>query len=79
MARDVIEILEDALALPLEARAALIDSLLDSLDSEVDENAEDLWQKEILNRVEQINRQEARTELWPAVRARLTTRVRSGS
>jgi len=78
MARDVIEILEDALALPLEARAALINSLVDSLDSEVDENAEDLWQKEILNRVEQINRQEARTEPWPAVRARLTTRVRSG-
>ncbi len=78
MARDVIEILEDALALPLEARGVLINSLVDSLDSEVDENAEDLWQKEILNRVEQINRQEARTEPWSAVRAQLTTRVRSG-
>ncbi len=39
MGRDAAEILKEALALPAEARAALADSLLDSLDTEVDENA----------------------------------------
>ncbi len=36
-------ILKDALALPTEARAALAGSLLDSLDGEVDEDAEAAW------------------------------------
>lgn len=40
MSRDVEQILKDALALPPEARAALADSLLDSLDTSVDEQAE---------------------------------------
>ena len=39
MKRDAAEILKDALALPTEARAALAGSLLDSLDTEVDEDA----------------------------------------
>jgi len=78
MARDVVEILEDALALPLEARAALIDSLVDSLDAEVDQDAEDLWHKEILRRVEQIDKQEVRTVPWSEIRMRLIAKVRSG-
>ena len=40
MKRDTAEILKEALTLPPEARAALADSLLDSLDTEVDEDAE---------------------------------------
>src|SRR5262249_28657638 len=40
MKRDAAEILKDALALPTEARAALAGSLLDSLDTDVDEDAE---------------------------------------
>ena len=39
MKRDAAEILRDALALPTEARAALAGSLLDSLDTDVDEDA----------------------------------------
>ena len=37
MKRSVAEILRDALALPIEARAVLAGSLLESLDIEVDE------------------------------------------
>ena len=40
MPRDAAEVLKDALALPPEARAALIGSLVDSLDTDVDEDAE---------------------------------------
>jgi hypothetical protein len=40
MKRHAAEILKDALALPTEARAALAGSLLESLDTEVDEDAE---------------------------------------
>ena len=78
MARDIVEILEAALALPLEARSALIDSLVDSLDAEVDRDAEELWHKEILKRIDQINRHEVRTVPWSEVRARMIAKVRSG-
>jgi hypothetical protein len=37
--REAAEILKDALALPTEARATLAGSLLESLDTEVDEDA----------------------------------------
>lgn len=40
MKRDAAEILKDAMALPSEARAALAGSLLDSLETDVDEDAE---------------------------------------
>lgn len=40
MKRNAAEILKEALALPTEARAAVAGSLLDSLDTDVDEDAE---------------------------------------
>jgi putative addiction module component (TIGR02574 family) len=54
MPRDAAEILKDTLALPLEARAALIGPLVDSLDTEVDEDAEDAWREEIRRRLQEI-------------------------
>jgi hypothetical protein len=47
MPRDAAEVLKDALALPPEARAALIGSPVDSLDTEVDEDAEEAWREEM--------------------------------
>ena len=47
MKQDPNDLLKEALKLPPEARAALAGSLLDSLDQEVDENAEAAWQVEI--------------------------------
>jgi hypothetical protein len=43
MAEDAIELLTHALRLPPAARAAVADSLIESLDTEVDENAEEAW------------------------------------
>ena len=51
MSRDAGEILKEALALPPEARAALADYLWDSLDAEVDANAEEAWSQEIKRRI----------------------------
>jgi putative addiction module component (TIGR02574 family) len=78
MARDAAEILEETLTLPLEIRAALIDSLLDSLDSQVDENAEELWEQEILRRIAQFSGRAIQPIPWSEVRSRLISKVRGG-
>jgi putative addiction module component (TIGR02574 family) len=52
---DAAEVLKDALALPVEARAALIGPFVDSLDSEVDENVEEAWREEIGRRLQEID------------------------
>ena len=54
MKRDAAEILKEALALPTEARAALAGSLLDSLDTDVDEDAEASWATEVKPRRDSI-------------------------
>ena len=55
MAREVDEVLRDALALPLEARAALTGSLLESLDPSIDEGAKEAWRPEIHRRIQEID------------------------
>ena len=55
MASSPADLLKDALNLPAEARAALANSLLESLDSEVDEDAEELWRIEIQRRLHEID------------------------
>ncbi|MGH9556940.1 MAG: addiction module protein [Terriglobales bacterium] len=74
MKRDAAEVLRDALALPVEARAALAGCLIDSLDSEVDEDAEAAWATEVSRRVTELDRGAARTIPWSEVRRRLAGR-----
>jgi len=68
------EILKDALALPTEARAALAGSLLESLDTEVDEDAEAAWASEINRRVAELETGVLRPIPWADVRRRLAQR-----
>lgn len=77
MSRDTAEILKEALALPTEVRAALADSLLDSLDAEVDEDAEAAWQIEIQRRVAQLESKAVIPIPWAEVRARLMATLRN--
>jgi len=72
--RHAAEILREALALPTEARAALAGSLLDSLDTEVDEDAEASWAIEVNRRVAQLDSRVVRTIPWAEVRRRLAAR-----
>jgi putative addiction module component (TIGR02574 family) len=55
MNRDVSELLEKALSLPPEARAALAGSLLESGDDQVDATAEEEWNHEIARRIQELN------------------------
>jgi putative addiction module component (TIGR02574 family) len=74
MKRDAAEILKDALALPTEARAALAGSLLDSLDTEVDEHAEAAWATEVNRRVSELDGSAVKAIPWAEVRRRLDAR-----
>lgn len=55
MARDPARILEEALQLPEEARAALAALLLGSLEKSVDPDAEAKWAAEITKRVQELD------------------------
>ncbi len=68
----------EALELPPEARAALADSLLDSLDTEIDPDAEQAWRDEIERRIMALDEGRARLVPWDEIRAGLSSRGRGG-
>lgn len=74
MKRDAADILRDALELPLEARAALAGSLLDSLDQTVDEDAESAWQAEIVARLKELDEGRVQIVPWAEARRRIAGR-----
>ena len=74
MKRDSNDLLKEALKLPPEARAALAASLLDSLDQEVDENAEEAWQLEIERRLKELDSGTVKPISWSEARRRITSR-----
>jgi putative addiction module component (TIGR02574 family) len=74
MSRDAAEVLKDALALPAEARAALIGPLVESLDSEVDADAEEGWREEIPRRLREIDSGTVKLVQWDEARRRLLAR-----
>jgi putative addiction module component (TIGR02574 family) len=71
MARDTSEILKEAMALPPEARAALAESLLDSIDPHTDAEAEEAWRGEIQRRVAELDSGAVSTIPWSEARRRL--------
>jgi putative addiction module component (TIGR02574 family) len=75
MAEDAAELLTHALKLPPAARAALADSLIDSLDTDVDEDAEEAWKNEIALRVRDLDSGAVRTIPWDEVRRQLRARL----
>ena len=71
MERDPEALLKEALELPVGARAALAGSLLDSLDTDVDEDAEAAWQVEIQRRLEELDSGAVLPIPWPEARRRI--------
>ncbi len=55
MTPDPGKLLEEALKLSPEARAALAASLLESLDQDVDEDAEAAWAEEVAKRLHELD------------------------
>jgi putative addiction module component (TIGR02574 family) len=59
MGTSTARVFDDALALPVEQRLALVNVLLDSLNSPIDPQIERLWMDEAERRVAQIESGEA--------------------
>lgn len=74
MKQDPNDLLKEALKLPPEARAALAGSLLDSLDQEVDEDAETAWHAEIDRRLKEIDSGKVKPIPWSEARRRIAGR-----
>lgn len=69
--KDAYDILEEAMKLPVEARAALAGSLLESLDEEIDEDLEAAWSKELQARISDLESGTVRPVPWPEARKRI--------
>ena len=61
-------LLEDAMRLPDEQRAALAAALIESLDPDVDEDAETAWSVEIDRRLRAVQKGEVQTIPWQQAR-----------
>ena len=62
------ELLKKALALPDHERADLAGSLLDCLDTTIEEDADAAWQEEIARRLEEVETGKVKTIPWDEVR-----------
>lgn len=74
MATNTAKLLEEALKLPSEARAALAGSLLDSLDDTVDPAAEVAWEVEIAKRLKELDDGKVRPIPWSEARRAILKR-----
>lgn len=72
MKQDPNDLLKEALKLPPEARSALAGSLLDSLDQEVDEDAEAAWHAEIDRRLRELDSGTVKPVPWFEARRRIS-------
>jgi putative addiction module component (TIGR02574 family) len=68
MLPDISDLLKKALALPPEARASLASSLLDSLDSAVDPDIEEAWNREISRRIAEVDSGKVKPIPWEEAR-----------
>ncbi|HUI82697.1 MAG TPA: addiction module protein [Candidatus Binatia bacterium] len=71
MTEEFSKILEKALELPPEARAALANSLLESLEETVDPSAEEEWNQEIARRIEQLDSGRVKPVPWAEARRQI--------
>jgi putative addiction module component (TIGR02574 family) len=71
MSSDATKLLEAALKLPPEARAAMAGSLLDSLDTTVDADAEGKWEEEIARRLKDLDSSSGRVVSWNDARRKI--------
>ena len=65
------EVLDKAMALPAESRRRLGEQLLESCTDDSQEEIEREWRDEIMRRIEEVRRGEAKMETLEEVRAHL--------
>jgi hypothetical protein len=71
MSSEATKLLEAALKLSPEVRAAMASSLLDSLDTTVDPDAEAQWEQEIARRLKNLDSSHARLIAWSDARRKI--------
>ena len=71
MDTDLQNLANQALALPDDQRAALAATLIGSLDTQIDEDAEESWKEEVAKRIAEIDRGEVELIPWEQVIAKL--------
>jgi putative addiction module component (TIGR02574 family) len=79
MSPEVSDLLKRALSLPVDERAALANTLLDSLDQaeddQADDSVEEAWDKEVARRMKDLDAGRAVTVPWEELRIQLLTRL----
>ncbi len=79
MSPEVSDLLKGALSLPVDERAALANTLLDSLDraenAQADDSVEEAWDKEVARRMKDLDAGRAVTVPWEELRIQLLTRL----
>jgi putative addiction module component (TIGR02574 family) len=68
MSGKAAELLKEALTLPLEERAEMASSLIESLDLSAGEDVEAAWQEEIARRIAEVRAGRATMIPWEDVR-----------
>lgn len=76
---DARQLLDAALQLSAEERAALAGELIQSLEAEVDPDAEAAWSAEIRTRLERVDAGVASTIPWSEARRRIHSAAGRGS
>jgi putative addiction module component (TIGR02574 family) len=74
MSPEVSDLLKRALALPTDERAALANSLLESIDG-ARESVEDAWDEEVARRIESLKSGKAVTVPWEELHQQLLAMV----
>lgn len=71
MTTTATELLPTLLELTPNDRAELASQLLESLDSEIDADADEAWDKEIAKRIEEVRTGQVKTISWAEARAQI--------
>jgi len=74
MARSARELFEEAMRLDPAERATLMRLLIDTLDAESEEDAEDAWRAEVERRIAELDSGAVEAVPWEELRARLYQR-----
>jgi putative addiction module component (TIGR02574 family) len=75
MSPEVSDLLKRALALPADERAALANTLLDSLES-ADQSVEEAWEEEVARRMADLKAGKAVTVPWEQLHRELLAMVK---
>lgn len=74
MAKSARKLFEEAMRLDPKERAALMRLLVDMLDAESEDGADEAWQAEIERRIEELDSGQVQAVPWEELRARLYQR-----